>query len=178
MHAEEEALHADPTGTNPVSVDPDLAIVTAIIFLVLLAVLWKFAWGPILEAIERREQTVADNLAEAQRSTEEARRLLAEHESTLAGAAAEVKHLLEQGRRDAERQKQQIIEEAHTAAQSEKQRALREIDAAKNAALQDLARSSVDTAVHLAGKIVQRELSAADHARLIGDALQEFPSDN
>lgn len=178
MHAEETSHAEDLTGTNPVSVDPDLAIVTAVIFLVLLAVLWKFAWGPIVEAIERRERTVADNLAEAQRSTEEARRLLADHESKLAGAAAEVKQLVEQGRRDAERQKQQIIEEAQTAAKNEKQRALREIDAAKTAALQDLARSSVETAVDLAGKIVQRQLSPADHARLITDALQEFPSDH
>ena len=104
--------------------------------------------------------------------------MLADHESKLAGAAAEVKQLVEQGRRDAERQKQQIIEEAQTAAQNEKQRALREIDAAKTAALQDLARSSVETAVDLAGKIVQRQLSPDDHARLITDALQEFPSDN
>ena len=52
---------------------------------------------------------------------------------------------------------------------------LREIEAAKTAALQDLARTSVDTAVNLAGKIVQRQLSPEDHARLISDALQSSP---
>ena len=96
----------------------------------------------------------------------------------MGGGGGRVKQLLDEGRRDAEQQKQQIIEEAQTAAQSEKQRALREIDAAKTAALQDLARSSVDTAVDLAGKIVQRQLSPHDHARLINEALQRFPSDN
>ncbi len=151
---------------------------TAIVFLVLLAVLWKFAWGPIAEAIDQREKSVADNLAEAQRNTEEARRLLADHESKLASAAAEVKQLLDQGRREAESQKQQLIGEAQLAAQSEKQRALREIEAAKTSALQELARSSVDTAVDLAGKIVQRQLTPDDHARLINEALQKFPSDN
>ena len=185
MHAEADhgahgagAQGSDPTSTNPVSIDPDLAIVTAIVFLLLLAVLGKFAWRPIIEAIDRREKMVADNLAEAQRNTDEARRLLAEHESKLAGAAAEVRQMLDQARQDADWQKQQIVQEAQTAAQQEKQRALREIHAAKTAALQELARSSVDTAVDLAGKIVGRQLSPDDHARLIGEALQQFPSDN
>ena len=61
--------------------------------------------------------------------------MLADHESRLAGAAAEVKQLLDQARRDADVQKQQILETAQAAAAAEKDRAVREIHAAKNAAL-------------------------------------------
>ncbi len=164
--------------TNPVTLDPDLAIVTAVVFLVLMAVLWKFAWGPIVEALDKREQSVADQLADAKRSQEEARRLLASHQQQLAGTAAEVKQLLEQARKDADLQKQQILDSAQAAAAAERDRAIREIDAAKNAALQGLAQKSVETAVQLAGQIVHRQLSSEDHSQLIGDALQRFSSNN
>ena len=163
---------------NPVSVDPDLAIVTAIIFLMLLAVLWKFAWGPLVTAIDAREKSMADNLAEAARSNEEAKRLLEEHQTKLAAAAADVRQLLDDAKKDAEFQKQKILDQAQEAAKSEKDRALREIESAKNSALEDLAQTSVDTAVDLAGKIVKRQLSEADHSQLIGEALQNFPSKN
>lgn len=173
----EEAHHgAAPGSSNPVTLDPDLAIVTAIIFLLLLAVLWKFAWGPIVEALDRRETTLAEQLAAAKRSEEESRRLLAEHEKKLAGAASEVKQMLDQARRDAELQKQQILETAQAAATAEKDRAVREIHAAKQAALHDLAQKSVATAVSLAGEIVHRQLNTEDHSRLIGDALEQLSS--
>jgi F-type H+-transporting ATPase subunit b len=163
---------------NPVTFDPDLAIVTAIIFLVLLAVLWKFAWGPIVAALDTRERTMAEQLAEAKRSQEESRRLLAEHEARLAGAAAEVKQLLDQARRDADDQKQQILATAQAAAVAEKERAVREIQAAKRTALQELATTSVDRAVDLAGQIVRRQLTPEDHSQLVNDALQKYTSEN
>lgn len=161
---------------DPLSIDPDLAVFTAIIFLVLLAVLWKFAWGPISEALDQRERGIAEQIAAAQRTHQDAKELLAQHQRRLDGAADEVRGLLEQARRDAEAHKQQMVSEARDAARAEKNRALREIDAAKNLALKDLAQTSVDTAVGLAGRIVRRQLKPDDHADLIQEALKEFPS--
>jgi F-type H+-transporting ATPase subunit b len=191
VHQMAGAEHADDHGAtaghaadghelnlNPLSVDPDLAIVTAIVFAILMIVLWKFAWGPISEALDQREKAVADNIAEAQRQNDEAKRLLTEHESRLTSAAAEVRQMLEDAKRDAETQKQSILAEAQAAASAEKNRAIREIDSAKNAALQSLAEKSVDAAVGLAGRIVSRQLSPEDHSQLINDTLQNFPSDN
>ena len=177
-HAEDGHGDSHAANTNLLSVDPDLAICTAIVFLLLMAILTKFAWGPISEALNQREKAVADNLAEAERQNEEARRLLADHESKLAGAATEMKQLIEDAKRQAEEQKQSILSEAQAAAESEKDRALRAIEAAKNSAMQGLAEKSVDTAVGLAGQIVQRQLSSDDHAQMIGEALKQFPSEN
>ncbi|MCA9212552.1 MAG: F0F1 ATP synthase subunit B [Planctomycetales bacterium] len=179
-HSEGDHGHgpADATANNPLSINIDLAIVTAVVFLLLLAILKKFAWGPISEALVKREQGVADNIEEARRQNEEAKQLLSEHKTQLANAAAEVKQMLEEAKRDAESQKQTILAEAQSAAAAEKNRAIREIDTAKNAALQSLAEKSVDTAVGLAGKIVGSQLSAADHSQLINEALENFPSDN
>jgi F-type H+-transporting ATPase subunit b len=160
------------------AINPDLALWTAFVFLVLLAILWKFAWGPISAALHERERAIRENIAQAERQHQEARRLLAEHEARLAGAAADVRRLLDEARRDAESNKQKILAEAQAAAASEKDRALREIGAAKDAAIQSLAERSVDTAVELAGKIVRRQLSREDHVQLVGDALRQFPGQN
>lgn len=163
---------------NPLSIDPDLALFTLLVFLLMVAILGKFAWRPIIDALDERERGVADQIAAAQRSNEDAQRLLSEHEKRLSGAAQEVRELLDKARADADAQKTKIVEEARAAAQAEKNRALREIDAARNEVLRDLADRSVGTAVQLAGQIVGRQLNADDHAQLIQDALQQFPSKN
>jgi F-type H+-transporting ATPase subunit b len=176
----EHAAETDPgrqAGTpDPLSVDPDLAIWTLVVFVILLVVLKKFAWGPILEALQRREQSVADHIAQAERTHEQAKELLAEYEKRLAGAANQVRELLEEARRDAEHTKQDILAEAKKGAELEKARALRDIEAAADAAMESLARRSSDLAIELAGKIIQAQLSKADHARLIQEAVARFPA--
>jgi len=154
----------------------DLSIATFLVFLVLLAILWRFAWGPIVAALERREEMVANHIREAERNHEEAKLMLAEYERKLGAAANEVRELLEEARRDAEHTKQEILAEAKAAAEVEKVRALRDIDLAADAARESLREKSVELAVELAGKIVQAQLSKADHARLIQDAMAQFPT--
>jgi F-type H+-transporting ATPase subunit b len=180
-HDGEHAEHGDAHGggnSNPLSVDPDLAIFTAIIFLLMLAILRKFAWGPIRDGLAAREKGIADQIAEAHRSNEEARRLLAEHEAKVSSASNEVKEMLDQAKREAEEKKSEILAEAEAAAKSEKDRAVREIHAAKNNALEDLAKTSVDQAVGLAGRIMGKELQDGNHTDLIQEALKKFPSEN
>lgn len=168
------AGHAEE-GPNPLALAPDLAVFTAIVFLVLLGVLTKFAWGPIVAALESREQGIADNISAAAAKNEEAKRLLADYEKRLSNTADEVRDLLEEARRDAEHTKGQIIAEAKSAAESEHERATRDVNNAKDAALQAIAEAGADMAVNLAGKIVKRELKADDHAQLIRDAVSRFP---
>jgi F-type H+-transporting ATPase subunit b len=164
------ALAADPT-----EISLDLATFTFVVFLLLLAILWKFAWGPISAALEKREHSIAEHIAATQRAYDEAKQTLAAHEAKLAGAAAEVRELIEEARRDAEVTKQQILAEAKSGADAERQRALRDIEAATDSALKSLAERSATLAVELAGKIVQSKLSADEHSRLIQDALARFP---
>jgi F-type H+-transporting ATPase subunit b len=179
--AEERLSHAastDPshpsTATDPLSVDPDLAIWTLVVFVVLLAVLKKFAWGPILSALESREKNIANHISQAERNHAEARELLAQYERKLSAAAAEVRELMEESRRDAEKLKQGILAEAKAGADAERARSLREIEAAADAAVESLAERSAQLAVELAGKILQSQLSVADHSRLIDEALNKF----
>ena len=159
---------------DPLSFDPDLAVVTLIVFVVLLAVLWKFAWGPIAEALDKREHSIAHQIAEAQRMHDEAKQLLAEHERKLAGAADEMRAIIDEARRDAEHVRQEIVAEAKSSAEAERARALRDIDAAADAAIKSLAEHSANMAVDLAGKILSAKLSKDDHARLIQEAQARF----
>src|SRR5688572_15287754 len=77
-HAAEHA--ADPFATDPISWDADLALWTFVMFLVLLAVLSKFAWKPIAQALEERERAIESNIAKAEGAAAEARGMLSEYE--------------------------------------------------------------------------------------------------
>ncbi|MDA7978267.1 MAG: F0F1 ATP synthase subunit B [Pirellulales bacterium] len=166
----------------PLNWSNDSAIYTAIGFLLLFLVLWRFAWGPISEGLQKREQGIADHIAAAERQNEEAKGILAQYEAKLADAAGEVRELLEEARRDAEHTKEEIVAAAKSEAQAEKSRALNEINTARDQALKDLAERSADMAVDLAGRIVQAKMTKEDHATLIRDAVGNFaqskPSDN
>lgn len=163
---------------NPLVIGPDLAVVTVVVFLLLLATLSKFAWKPIVVALDRRERSIAENIAAAAAQNEKAKELLSQHEAKLHSASAEIREMLDEARRNAEAAKAGIIAEAKTAAQAEQQRAVREVQHATDAALRQLAEKSADLAVDLAGKIVTEKLTASDRARLVRDAVAQLPSSN
>jgi F-type H+-transporting ATPase subunit b len=154
---------------------PDLPVYNAIIFLVLVAVLWRFAWGPISTGLAGREQAIADQIAAARAANDEARGLLAQYDQKLANAQEEVKAILDEARRDADHTRQEIVAAAQADARTERERARREIELATDQALKALAERSANVAVDLAGRIVQARLSPDDHAQLIQDALARFP---
>lgn len=161
---------------DPIELQSDLALWSFVVFTLLLLILWKFAWGPIAEALDKREQGIADKIEEAKQNAEASEQRLAEYEASISGAAQEVRDMIDKARREGEIQKQEILSEAQAAAADEKDRALRSIAAAKDVALGQIAQKSVDEAFALAGKIVRRELQTTDHAHLIHETLEQFPS--
>jgi len=169
------AMAADG-GADPLIIDVDLAVCTAIVFMVTLAVLWKFAWGPIAEGLTRREQAIADNIAAAENAAADAHTLTSQYESKLAGAADDVRKIMDEARRDAEHTAQQIVDKAQAKAVEEGGRMLREVATAKDSALKEISDRGSNLAVDLAGKIVRRELTEGDHADLISKAQSDFVS--
>ena len=152
----------------------DLAIWTAVVFLLMLAVLWRFAWGPLAAGLDKRENNIAQQIAQAEQANQQAKDLLAGYEKKLADAGDQVRAILDQGRRDAEQVGRQMLDKAKEEAKAEQQRALQQIEAATGAAINELADQSAALAVELAGKIVHAKLNPADHARLIEDAVAGF----
>jgi F-type H+-transporting ATPase subunit b len=152
----------------------DLAIWTFVVFLVLVAILGKFAWGPIVAGLEKREKRITDNIAAAEKANEQAKQVLAEYEQKLATAADQVRAMMEEARKEAEQVKVNIVAEAKEASKAEFERSKRELQRATDAAVKELSERATNLAVGLAGKIVRAQLSHADHARLVQEAMAEF----
>lgn len=173
------SAHGGPSAVNPLNVEGanfkgDLALWTGVVFLVLLAILWRFAWRPLADGLAKRERRIHDEIASAQQSNAEARRLLEQYQQQLASAGEEVRRMLDAARREAEQSGAEIVQQARTAAQAERERAVFEIEAATAEALKELADRGATLAVELAGKIVGARLDRAAHARLIEQALERL----
>ena len=172
-----EIGHNPPAGTSqkdfesPASFKSDLAIWSFVIFLGLLGLLTKFAWKPIMDGIDKREQGIADTIAATQAANEDAKRMLASYERRLAEATDEVRGMLEEARRDADVTRQAIVAEARKAADDEKNRARHEIGLAKDDALAQIADRAGDLAVEVAGKFLREKLGREDQARLVRDSV-------
>lgn len=163
---------------NPVSISTDLAFWTLVVFVVLLIVLRLVAWKPITEALQKRENAIAGEIAAANAKHEDAKRLLAAHELKLASAADQIRELLEEARRDAEHTKQEIVAEAKSAANAERQRAVREVELARDTALKQLAETSANMAVSLASSAIRQNLTAEQQSRIVRESLSMIGNGN
>jgi len=161
---------------SPAWFQTDLAVWSFAVFLALLFLLTKFAWKPIMQGLEKREEGIARQIAETKASNEEAKRMLASYERRLAEAADEVRGMLEEARRDAEATKQAIVAEARKAADDEKTRAKHEIHLAKDDALSQIAEKAGHLAVEVAGKFLRDRLGPDEQARLVRDSIAGLSS--
>ncbi|MGD9634059.1 MAG: ATP synthase F0 subunit B [Pirellulales bacterium] len=176
--AADAAVNAETgeSGPNPLAIDPDLAIWTLVVFLVMFAILKTFAWPQIAAAVDERERNIAGTIDAANAKLEEAKRILADHEAKLAATAGEVKEMLDEARRDAEVVKKRIEEDGRKAAADEVARGRVEIKRAKDEALQDLAVTSAKLAIELGERVVrdQLQISPEHQARIVRDALDKL----
>jgi F-type H+-transporting ATPase subunit b len=155
-------------------VDPDLVLWSFLIFFLLLALLYKFAWGPICEALDKREESIRTDLEQAKLSAEKAREAQATYEVKLATAAQEANQIVAAAREEATNARAKILADAHQEAESIKQRGLADVESARRAVVNDLAQASVDQAVGLAGKMINRTLDKNAHADLISESVGKF----
>ncbi|MCX7666122.1 MAG: F0F1 ATP synthase subunit B [Gemmataceae bacterium] len=154
----------------------DLGIYSFIIFILLLGILGKFAWGPMIKGLDAREASLRQTFADAEKSKADAQTALKEIEARLAKANDEVRAILEEARRDATALKERAKAEAAAEIQAERDRARREIETAREQALQDLYQQSVQLAALLSTKTIKREISSEDHRRLLDEALNDLKS--
>lgn len=150
------------------------AIWTLVIFGVLVLVLGKFAWGPILRTLQKREQFIRDSLEQARKDREEAAATLEEYTEKLQRCGDEAKALLSQGRREAEAARKQMLVEARQEANGVIDRARREIGLARDQAVKDLYDQAASLATKAAAMIVKRELRPEDHWELIQESLGQL----
>lgn len=168
-----DAPAAEP---NILELKPSLSIATLLVFGLLLAVLWRFAWGPLAKALHDREHNMEHALHAAEHARAEADRLLAEHRAQMAQAADQVRAIIEEARRDAQSTADEILKKAHAESESTRQRAEREIGTARDQALLEIWTKTADLAVTVAGKVLAKQLNPDDHRRLVEVAKNELPA--
>ena len=159
---------------NPlVQPDPGLFIWTIVTFLVLLALLAKFAWTPLLEALETRQNAIRKSLDDAQQAKVELDRLNAESGHIIQRARVDAEAIITQSRSDGDRLREEIRAKARAEADHIVKNAERQIQLETSRALQQIRREAVDLSVMIASKIIQRNLSREDNERLIDEALKQ-----
>ena len=140
-------------GFTPFSINPGLMLWTLIVFLVLLALLWKFGWPAILRSVEERERRIQHQLDEAEKARAEAQEILARAKAV---ATKEREALLARTREEQE----QLLD-----------RARREIEAEKEKAILALRKEAVDLAIAAASKLIEQQLDDDANRRLVLEYL-------
>jgi F-type H+-transporting ATPase subunit b len=163
-------------GKNELLVPPrlDLAIWTIVIFVLLLLVLKKFAWGPMLDGLHQREQSIRSAVDEAKHAREETARVTAEFKAKMAEAYAEIPKLMDQARKDAQHLAEEMRTKAQADIQADRQRLRREIELALEQALKEIYDQAAQLATLISAKAIQRSLTPEDHRRLVDQAMLEL----
>src|SRR4051812_14072370 len=160
---------------NPlVQPDPGLYIWTIVTFLVLLVLLAKFAWGPLLDALQKRQDAIRTSLDDARKAKEEMARLNVESARILAEARTEAANIISATRSDAARFADEMKQKARADGEALVRNAQREIDTQTNRAIETIRREAIDLSVAVAGKILRRDITKADNERLVDDAISEM----
>src|SRR6266446_787300 len=160
---------------NPlVQPDPGLFIWTIVTFLVLLALLAKFAWRPLLQALESRQERIRKALEDADRARQELERLHHESAKIMQQARIEAESIVTQTRADAERLREELKHKAKDEADNILRNAQHQIQLQTRQAIQEIRHEVADIAVLLASKLLERNLAKEDNARLIDDTLKQI----
>ena len=159
---------------NPlVQPDPGLFIWTILTFLVLVGLLAKFAWRPLLQALDARQQTIARSLDEAQRARQELERIQRESVQMMAQARTEAESVIARSRADAEALREELKQKARSEAASIVKNAEKQIQLETARAVQQIRTEAVDLSVAIASKILRRQVSKEDNQALIEETLKQ-----
>ncbi|MCY2930363.1 MAG: F0F1 ATP synthase subunit B [Planctomycetota bacterium] len=150
------------------------ALAAVAVFLVLLAILGKWAWKPIIEQLRIREERIEQALQDAEKRHQDAKDLLERYRQRMEQVQAEAQELLGKTRLEADAAKEGIVSAAHNEAQGILRDTRRQIDQAKVEALQELRATTAQLAAEIAVTALGRRLTEDDHRRLIDESLQEI----
>jgi F-type H+-transporting ATPase subunit b len=169
-----EAPEAGGGAISPFAGDVGTAIWTVVIFGIVLFVLGKYAWGPVQNVLQSRESFIRESLERARAEREEAEARLQEYLDKLGQAKAEAQAIIDEGKRDAEATQRRILAEARQESEKIAARSRREIEIATETALKELYTTSARLATDIAARVIGRELTPADHERLIAESIAEL----
>ncbi len=155
--------------------DPGLMIWAWVTFFVLLIILYKVAWKPILSTIEKRENTIKDSIDRAEKAKEEAESLLEKHTEMIKKAEEESQKMLKENRELAEKSRQELLEQAKENAENILNKAKAEIEKEKDDALYSLRSEVADLAIAATKKIIGESVDETKQKSIINEFIQKMP---
>jgi len=159
-------------------IHPDLMIWTIISFILLLMILKKLAWGPILNALDEREMGIKDSIKSAADAQAAANRTLEEYKTQMAEAQAEAQSIVAKSRQDAERIRDDLISKSKADAQTLIDKAAKQIDLERQEAIHQIRAEIATMVVDAASKVIGRALNEDDHKKLILETLDRGSNPN
>ena len=154
------------------SFDPGLFMWTIVTFLIVLMILkWK-AWGPLINALDKREEDIREALASAEKARQDAEKASSEYEDMMRKAQAEAQQIVSEGKAAGERVKNDIQSAANDKADEIIEKAKAQIDAERRKAIQEIKSSVVDLSMDAAAKVIERNLDSDDNRKLVDQALE------
>jgi len=160
---------------NPlVQVEPGLFIWTILVFVVLLTLLKKFAWGPLLAALEERQEGIRKSLDDAAQARKELEQVQEESNRIVAKARADADAIIAASRADALKLQEELRAKARLEAEGIVKNAEREIQQQTTQSLAQIREEAVDLSLSIASKLIQRNLSKKDNETLIQDTLKQI----
>jgi F-type H+-transporting ATPase subunit b len=145
---------------------------TVLTFLLLLGVLKKVAWGPIIDALETRENEIKDALNAAEKAREEAERVSSDYEESIRKAQAEAQQIISDGKAAGEKVKADIETAAQAKADEMLEKAKTQINAERETAINDIKAVAVEISLAAATKVISKNLDSDDNRKLVDEALE------
>jgi F-type H+-transporting ATPase subunit b len=170
---------AQEEGGRPNLLEPHAGLMfwTLIIFVILLVVLSKFAFKPLIAAVEARERSLEEAIEGAKRDREAAAQLLAEQRAQIERARGEAQQFIAEGRAAGEKLRSDMLEQTRQQQEELLARARREIDSERVRAVADLRREAVDLAIAGAGRVIERNLDDQANRQLVESFLSSVTAD-
>ena len=171
-----EGGHGDaaPSGSSLITPQVGLIFWTTLTFVILLLLLGRFAWKPLLGAIEARERGIRDALDQARREREEAAALLQQHRELINQARRERAEVVAEGQKDAARLKAEILDEAKKQRELVLQQTEAQVKSMVRQAKEELRGMAADLAIQAAGKLIGRNLDDSVQRKLVEDYLSDL----
>ena len=154
--------------------DVGQAIAAVVVFVVLLVILAKWAWGPIVQQLRRREEAINSALQKADKREKEAGQLLDTYRARLESVETEAKEMLAKSRGEAEAERDQVLQAAREAAREAAQAAGADIERAKKQALRELQGQTAHLATDIAGRIIREQLTPEQHQEMVAESLEQI----
>lgn len=159
-------------GYSPIQFDPNVFFWTILVFLVVMFLLGKFAWRPLLGALAERENRITGALQEAERAREEAKKMAADFDAKVREAQREASRITEEARTNGERLATEIESAARKRADQMVERARAEIQMAQRQAVEEVRRTSVELALAATEEVLKKNVDDGENRRLASNVIQ------